>query len=348
MAREPQESPEERVRKSVARTIANVTVLLLSLGVLGAWAYFGIYQLEPGQAAVILRFGKYVHTGVAAGPALAPAAADRGPRDRQRRLDRPRGVRLPHRRRRAHEEERLEAAMQTSDANIVHLSFVVQYRIKDAFQARYRIADPRPVLRDAAQAAVRGVVGRNTIDDVLSEKRGIVETETQEVLQDTLDHYESGLAVLGIELQDVQPPESVRAAFDDVLGAVQDRNRTVNEAQGYANEVLPKSRAQSVELIESARGYRGRAHRRSDRPGIALPRHRQRIPEGARGGAHAALPRNHGGRAAVGAHRDRGAGHGRDAVPAARRAHRKRSRNEAHRLRPARRLGDLRGAGVGR
>ncbi|MBS1107155.1 MAG: HflK protein [Deltaproteobacteria bacterium] len=256
MAREPQESPEERVRKSVARTIANLTVLLISLGVLGAWAYFGIYQLEPGQAAVILRFGKYVHTVSQPGLRwhLPPPIEDHevvnvASIDREEFGYRT-GDAEPT------SEEKLEAAMQTSDANIVHLSFVVQYRIKDAFQARYRIADPRPVLRDAAQAAVRGVVGRNTIDDVLSEKRGIVETETQEVLQDTLDHYESGLAVLGIELQDVQPPESVRAAFDDVLGAVQDRNRTVNEAQGYANEVLPKSRAQSVELIESARGYR--------------------------------------------------------------------------------------------
>ena len=256
MAREPQESPEERVRKSVARTIANLTVLLISLGVLGAWAYFGIYQLEPGQAAVILRFGKYVHTVSQPGLRwhLPPPIEDHeivnvASIDREE-FGYLTGDAEPT------SEEKLEAAMQTSDANIVHLSFVVQYRIKDAFQARYRIADPRPVLRDAAQAAVRGVVGRNTIDDVLSEKRGIVETETQEVLQDTLDHYESGLAVLGIELQDVQPPESVRAAFDDVLGAVQDRNRTVNEAQGYANEVLPKSRAQSVELIESARGYR--------------------------------------------------------------------------------------------
>lgn len=256
MAREPQESPEERVRKSVARTIANVTVLLISVGVLGAWAYFGIYQLEPGQAAVILRFGKYVHTVSQPGLRwhLPPPIEDHevvnvASIDREE-FGYVTGVAEPTK------EEKLEAAMQTSDANIVHLSFVVQYRIKDAFQARYRIADPRPVLRDAAQAAVRGVVGRNTIDDVLSEKRGIVETETQEALQDTLDHYESGLSVLGIELQDVQPPESVRAAFDDVLGAVQDRNRAVNEAQGYANEVLPKSRAQSVELIESARGYR--------------------------------------------------------------------------------------------
>jgi membrane protease subunit HflK len=256
MAREPAESPEERVRRSVARTVANVTVLLLSLGVLGAWAYFGIYQLEPGQAAVILRFGKYVHTVSQPGLRwhLPPPIEDHeivnvASIDREE-FGYVSGAAEPS------EEEKLEAAMQTSDANIVHLSFVVQYRIKDAFEARYRIADPRPVLRDAAQAAVRGVVGRNTIDDVLSEKRGIVETETQEELQHTLDLYESGLAVLGIELQDVQPPEPVRASFDDVLGAVQDRNRAVNEAQGYANEVLPKSRAQAVELIESARGFK--------------------------------------------------------------------------------------------
>ena len=256
MAREPQESPEERVRKSVARTIANLTLLLASVGVLGAWAYFGIYQLEPGQAAVILRFGEYVHTVSQPGLRwhLPPPIEDHeivnvASIDREE-FGYLTGSAEPT------EEEKREAAMQTSDANIVHLSFVVQYRINDAFQARYRIADPRPVLRDAAQAAVRGVVGRNTIDDVLSEKRGIVETETQQALQDTLDLYESGLSVLGIELQDVQPPETVRAAFDDVLGAVQDRNRAVNEAHGYANEVLPKSLAQSVELIESARGYR--------------------------------------------------------------------------------------------
>jgi modulator of FtsH protease HflK len=256
MAREPEESPEEKVRRSVGRTIANLTVLVVSLAVLGAWAYFGTYQLEPGQAAVILRLGEYVRTESQPGLRwhLPPPIEDHEIVNVQS-LDREEfGIRPGSE---PSENDKLEAAMQTSDANIVHLSFVVQYRIKDAFQARYRIADPRPVLRDAAQAAVRGVVGRNTIDDVLSEKRGIVETETQEALQETLDLYESGLAVLGVELQDVQPPESVRASFDDVLGAKQDRDRAVNEAQGYANEVLPKSRAKAVELIESARGYKG-------------------------------------------------------------------------------------------
>ena len=256
MAREPEESPEEKVRRSVGRTIANLTVLVVSLAMLGAWAYFGMYQLEPGQSAVILRLGECVRTESQPGLRwhLPPPIEDHEIVNVQS-LDREEfGIRPGTE---PSEDDKLEAAMQTSDANIVHLSFVVQYRIKDAFQARYRIADPRPVLRDAAQAAVRGVVGRNTIDDVLSEKRGIVETETQEALQETLDLYESGLAVLGVELQDVQPPESVRASFDDVLGAKQDRDRAVNEAQGYANEVLPKSRAKAVELVESARGYKG-------------------------------------------------------------------------------------------
>lgn len=259
MAREPRNAPsDERVQRAVGRTVANATAVLLSLAVLGAWAYFGFYTLDPGQSAVILQFGRYVRTeaqpglrwhlpppvesheivnvasinkeefGVRAEPAAAAEGAARRP----------------------------ESAMQTSDANIALVGFVVQYRIKDAFQSRYRIASPREVLRDAAEASVRSAVGRNTIDAVLTEKRGIIETEAREELQDRLDRYESGLDVLGVELLDVQPPEAVRTAFDDVQGANQDRNRTINEAQAYANEVLPRARAEAIEDVERARGYR--------------------------------------------------------------------------------------------
>jgi membrane protease subunit HflK len=262
MAREPRNAPsEERVQRAVARTVANATAALLSLGVLGAWAYLGFYTLEPGQAAVILQLGRYVRTesepglrwhlpppleshevvnvasidkeefGVGVAPAATPTAEPVV-------------------------SGRPETAMQTSDANIALVGFVVQYRIKDAFQSRYRIASPREVLRDAAEASVRSAVGRNTIDAVLTEKRGIIEAEAREELQERLDRYESGLEVLGVELQDVQPPEAVRAAFDDVQGANQDRNRTINEAQAYANEVLPRARAEAIEDVERARGYR--------------------------------------------------------------------------------------------
>jgi modulator of FtsH protease HflK len=261
MAREPRNAPsEERVQRAVGRTVANVTAALISLAVLGAWAYLGFYTLEPGQAAVILQFGRYVRTesdpglrwhlpppveshevvNVASidkeefGVGFSTAAPDAEPTV----------------------SPRPETAMQTSDANIALVGFVVQYRIKDAFQSRFRIASPREVLRDAAEASVRSAVGRNTIDAVLTEKRGIIETEAREELQDRLDRYESGLEVLGVELLDVQPPEAVRAAFDDVQGANQDRNRTINEAQAYANEVLPRARAEAVEDLERARGYR--------------------------------------------------------------------------------------------
>jgi modulator of FtsH protease HflK len=255
MPQEPQGS-DDRVRRQVGRTLANAAIVLLSIAVLGAWSWFGFYQLEPGQAAVILRFGKYV--GTVAQPGLRwhlPPPIEDHEIVNVASIDREEfGYHAGAEK--ATLDEKLEAAMQTSDANIVHLSFVVQYRIKDAFHSRYRIADPRPVLRDAAQAAVRGVVGRTTIDGVLSEKRGVVETETHDALQETLDNYDSGLEVLSIQLQDVQPPEPVRPSFDDVLGSMQDRDRSVNEAQGYANEVLPKARGQAVEQVEGARGYK--------------------------------------------------------------------------------------------
>src|SRR6185295_13354937 len=139
MARETQPSPDERVRRSVARTIANLTVLAASLGVLGAWSYFGLYQLEPGQAAVILRFGEYVRTE--AEPGLRwhlPPPIESHEIVNVESLDKEEfGTR--HDDDRSEEEVRHEASMQTSDNNIVHVGFVVQYRIKDAFASRYRV-----------------------------------------------------------------------------------------------------------------------------------------------------------------------------------------------------------------
>jgi membrane protease subunit HflK len=263
MAKEPRNAPsEERVQRAVGRTVANVTAALLSLALLGAWAYFGFYTMDPGQAAVILQFGRYVRTETEPGlrwhlppPVESHEIVNVASIDKEefgvRVEPAPTAEGAP-----AAAPIRPETAMQTSDANIALVGFVVQYRIKDAFQARYRIASPREVLRDAAEASVRSAVGRNTIDAVLTEKRGIIEVEAREELQSRLDRYESGLDVLGVELLDVQPPEAVRTAFDDVQGANQDRNRAVNEAEAYANEVLPRARAEAIEAIEQARGYR--------------------------------------------------------------------------------------------
>lgn len=264
MAREPRNAPsDERVKRAVGRTVANVAVVGLSIALLGAWSYFGWYTLDPGQAAVILQFGRYQRTEMEPGlrwhlppPVQSHVIVNVASINKEEF-----GVRTGEAPSAETEvPERLPArggvSMQTSDANIVQVGFVVQYRIKDAFQSRFRIADPQEVLRDTAEASVRSAVGRNTIDAVLREKKGVIEREALDELQTRLDRYESGLDVLGVDLQDVQPPEPVRGAFDDVLGASQDRDRAVNEAQGYANEVLPRARAEAIEQVESARGYR--------------------------------------------------------------------------------------------
>jgi membrane protease subunit HflK len=249
MARD--DTSEER---KVGRLLGRLLLVLLLLGLLGFWASWGFYRLNPGEAAVILRLGKYRTTEVREGlrwqlppPIESRAIVNVGlvAREQFGDIDT------------AREAATLtETAMQTGDNNIVDLEFVVKYKVGKAFESRFRIADLRETLRDSAQAAMREVVGRNSVDDVLSEKRGIIQDEAAELLQRILDRYESGVYVEGIELQEVQPPAPVRDAFDDVIAAAQDRNRKVNEAEGYANEVLPRARAEASEVVQAAIGYR--------------------------------------------------------------------------------------------
>jgi membrane protease subunit HflK len=146
--------------------------------------------------------------------------------------------------------------MQTSDNNIVRVSFSVQYRISDAYKWRFRIADPSAVVRSAAAAAMREAVGRMTVDGVLRERRAALTGEVTTLLQSILDGYEAGLAIDKVALQDVQAPVAVRAAFDDVVAATQDASRLMNEAEGYRNQRIPSARAEAIELAESASGYR--------------------------------------------------------------------------------------------
>jgi membrane protease subunit HflK len=218
--------------------------------------YLGFYQLKPGQSAIILRLGAYSRTEPQSGLRWHYPA----PFETHDIINVSEIMRLEFGMRGddsvAQEDAIHESSMQTGDNSIVDLGFVMQYRISDAFESRYGVADIVPTLRDAAQAAVREVVGRMTVDGVLTERRGEVEIESERLLQDIVDSYAMGIEVMQIELQQVQPPEEVRAAFDDVVAAAQDANLAINQARGYENEVLPRSRAEAIELTESAHAYR--------------------------------------------------------------------------------------------
>jgi len=251
-------STEQRVRRSVARTLGNLTLGTVLVGALGVWLSLGMYTLDPGEAAVLLRLGKHIETVRDPGVhwTLPPPINVRVIENVGMVRNEDFGVPGPGE---TAEADALvhESSMQTSDNNIVRVSFTVQYRISDPYAARYRIADLPAVVRSASAAAMREVVGRMTVDGVLRERRDALTAEVLTTLQGVFDRYSKDMIVVdAVELQDVQAPAAVREAFDDVVAAIQDASRHVNEAQGYQNQVIPNARAEAVELIESANGYR--------------------------------------------------------------------------------------------
>lgn len=265
MARDDEESSvDARVNRSVRRFLSSVTLVLVILAASAGWAYtgfsgteyLGFYQLNPGQSAIILRIGAYSRTESQSGLRWHfPVPFETHDIVNVAEIMRLEfGIRSADAA--AQEDAIHESSMQTGDNSIIDLGFVMQYRISDAFESRYGVAEIVPTLRDAAQAAVREVVGRMTVDAVLTERRGEVEIESERLLQDIVDSYAMGIEVMQVELQQVQPPEEVRAAFDDVVAAAQDANLAINQAKGYENEVLPRSRAEAIELTESAHAYR--------------------------------------------------------------------------------------------
>jgi len=248
---------EDRVRRSVRRTLGNWLLALLLLAGAAAWAWQGAFTLKPNEAAVLLLLGRHFETVTQDGfhwRLPAPFVERHVVSWRELRTEdfghrSDPGAEIPP-------ESLHEAAMQTRDNNVVRLGFAVQYQVKDPFQSRFRLEDPDAVVRDAAQAAMREVVGRTPVDGVLREKKALVTAEVERLLQEILDGYESGIEVQSVQLQDVQPPDEVRAAFADVVAATQDASRLVNEAEGHRNEAVPRARAEAAEATAQAEAYR--------------------------------------------------------------------------------------------
>ena len=151
-----------------------------------------------------------------------------------------------------------ESSMLTEDENIVDIKFVVQYRLKDAREYLFESRDPDGAVTKAAETAVREVVGKMKMDAALVEERDQIAPRVRNLMQTILDRYKVGIAVESVNLQLVRPPEQVQAAFDDVLKAGQERNRAKDEAQAYANDVIPRARGAASRLNEEAEGYRAR------------------------------------------------------------------------------------------
>ena len=233
----------------------------LGLGLLGGialliWLATGFFIVQEGQQAVITQFGRY-HSTVGAGINWRMPY----PIQRQevvfvtqiRSLDIGRDAIIKATGLR-------ESAMLTEDENIVEIKFAVQYRLTDARAYLFESKNPTDAVMQAAETAVREVVGKMRMDAALSEDREQIAPRVRKIMQTILDRYNVGIEVVGINLQQggVRPPEQVQAAFDDVLKAGQERERAKNEAEAYANDVIPRAVGSASRLKQEADAYKSR------------------------------------------------------------------------------------------
>ena len=206
---------------------------------LGIWAFFGLYQVDEQERAVILRFGEYQAT---AQPGLhwnPPLIDEVIPVNTTR-------VR----------SARFREIMLTQDENIVEVSLSVQYVIDEVKNYVLEVRKPENSLQHAAKSALRHVVGGMTMDLVLTEGRAQIASEVQARLQNYLTDYTTGIRVSTVNVDDSKPPSQVQAAFDDVIKAREDEERVKNEAQSYANGIVPEARGKAQRQIEEASAYR--------------------------------------------------------------------------------------------
>lgn len=149
-----------------------------------------------------------------------------------------------------------EALMLTGDENIVSIELIVQYKIKNAYNYIFKVVKPDQLIKIATESALRQVIGNSVIDKVLTVGKYEVQENVKELLQRITDKYYMGIKVMGVQLQDVAPPKEVEAAFKDVASAKEDKNRYINEAEGYKNNILPKTRGEAVRVIKEAESYK--------------------------------------------------------------------------------------------
>jgi membrane protease subunit HflK len=237
-----------------SRTFNLVIIGVVALVILIA---LGVYKVNLGEVGVVKRFGKLnrivnpgLHYRI---PFIEEVATPKVEEAKREEI----GFRTidpgpPAK----YQDVPKESLMLTGDENIIDIDVIVQYRIKDAAAYLFNVREQQETVRNAAEAAIREIIGNRTIDEALTTGKTDIQNSTRELLQQILDKYNSGIVIEMVQLQDVHPPQQVFAAFRDVASAREDRNRLINEAQGYRNDIIPKAEGAAAEIIQQAEAYK--------------------------------------------------------------------------------------------
>ncbi len=219
------------------------------------WLLSGIYVVGPDEVGVVQTFGKYSRAAQSGLNYHFPYPIEKVSTPKVTEVKR---IEIGFRTvgKNQYQTIERESLMLTGDENIVDAEMIVQYRIKDPVAYTFNFIKPELTVREASEASLRTVVGRHNIDEALTSGKFMIQEETKETIQNILDKYNTGILIVAVQLQDVSPPQQVIAAFKDVASAKEDKNRMINQAEGYRNDVIPKARGEAQAQIREAEGYK--------------------------------------------------------------------------------------------
>jgi len=219
------------------------------------WLFTGVYTVGPDEVGVVQRFGKYIRMAQSGLNYHMPFPIETVKTPKVTEVKR---IEIGFRTigKNQYRTVERESLMLTGDENIVDAELIVQYKIKEPINYLFNFIGPELTMREASEASLRTVVGRHNIDEALTSGKLMIQEETKELLQSILDKYETGVQVVAVQLQDVSPPKQVIDSFKDVASAKEDKNRMINEAEGYRNNVIPKARGEAQSMILEAEGFR--------------------------------------------------------------------------------------------
>ncbi len=239
---------------------AGIGIALIAAVAVVIWLGSGFFIVQEGQQAIVTTFGRYSGTLDAGFQWRLPypfQAHETVSVTQLRSMEVGRNTVVPATGLR-------DSSMLTEDENIVDIRFTVQYRLKDAKDYLFENRDPDKAVEQASESAVREIVGRMRVDQVLYEQRDAVAADLVKSVQSQLDRLKSGILIVAVNVQNVQVPEQVQAAFNDAVKAGADRDRLKNEGQAYASDVIPRARGAAARLNEEARGYAQRVVAQAD------------------------------------------------------------------------------------
>jgi modulator of FtsH protease HflK len=234
-------------------------IILFIIGAIAVWALSGFYRVDADEQGVVLRFGKYTNMTQ---PGLNyhlpyPIESVMTPKvTRVNRVDIGFRSSSDSSRSGAISEIKEESAMLTGDENIVDINYSVFWTIKDASKYLFNIQEPIGTIKAVAETAMREIIARKKIQSILTQGRTDIETEAQKIMQQILDQYNSGIEITQVQAQKSDPPAQVIDSFRDVQAAKADKERQQNEAQAYANDVIPRARGEAAKIVQEAEGYK--------------------------------------------------------------------------------------------